>query len=342
MHAIPDHLIVRTAPPVDLSLVIPVYNEHESLPILHDKITSVLERLQLRWEVVYVDDGSTDGSTAILHDLQNRDPHVVVAVQRRNFGKSLGLAVGFALARAPIIITMDADLQDEPEEIPKLLAKLDEGFDVVVGWKKERHDPLSKTIPSRIANSATRWATGLHLHDMNSGLKAIRAQCVNQIRMYGDLHRYLPILANYEGFRVTEIPVVHHKRKFGKSKYGVGRLLRGGFDLITVVFLNSFRYRPLHLFGGVGSLLLFLGFLINLMLTIQWFQGVRPIGDRPALILGVLLMLIGVQLVTMGLIAELMVAHVQRDANPLRLTARLSGARFDNEFVTPTLKADNE
>jgi glycosyltransferase involved in cell wall biosynthesis len=310
-------------PMPDLSIVIPVYNEHESLPELHRQISAVVEGLGKTWEAVYVDDGSTDGSARVLSELQASDDRVVVATQRRNFGKSLALDVGFALARGAIVITMDADLQDDPAEIPNLIAKLDEGYDLVSGWKQNRQDPPSKTIPSRIANAITTRVTGLKLHDMNCGLKAYRAECARSVRLYGDLHRYIPILAYYNGFRVTEIPVVHHARRFGRSKYGPGRLLRGGFDLMTVLFLNNFRYRPLHLFGATGLLMLLAGFVINAYLSIEWFNGVRPLSQRPLLTLGVLLMMMGVQLLTMGLLAELLVSYIQRQEDPLRITARV-------------------
>ena len=308
------------AKPLDLSVVVPAYNEAESVPLLHEQIRAVVEPLGLAWEVVYVDDGSTDGTRDVLRALQVADSHVVVAEQRRNSGKSLALNTGFALARGAILITLDADLQDEPGEIPNLLAKLDEGYDVVSGWKHERQDPLSKRVPSWIANHVTAWMTGLRLHDMNCGLKAYRAEAVRDLRLYGDLHRYIPILAHYNGFRVTEIPVVHHKRRFGRSKYGPGRLLRGGLDLLTVLFLNNFRYRPLHLFGGAGLLLLLAGLLVNAYLSIEWFQGMRPLSQRPLLTLGVLLMVMGVQLGTIGLLAELVVSVVQRGEDPLRIT----------------------
>ena len=308
---------------LDLSLVIPVYNECESLSILHQSIVDVVAPLSLQWEVIYVDDGSTDGSTQKLRELQQSDSRVVVAVQRRNFGKSLALAAGFALAAGRILITLDADLQDDPAEIPNLLAKIEEGYDVVLGWRHQRQDPLSKTIPSWIANRTTRLMTGLNIHDMNIGLKAYRAECIQQIRVYGDLHRYMPILANFAGFRVVEIPVTHHQRRFGKSKYSTGRLLRGGLDLVTILFLNQYSRRPLHLFGLLGGVFLLIGFLINLGLSIEWLQGIRPIGNRPALILGVLLMLVGFQILTLGLLAELLVAFIQKNDNPLNTVKQL-------------------
>lgn len=300
-----------------LSVVIPLYNEVESLPHLHPKVMTVAERLGVEYEIIYIDDGSTDGSTEWLIDLQRKTPCVIVAIQRRNFGKSLALGVGFRLARGEIIVTMDADLQDEPEEIPALLQKISEGYDVVSGWKKNRQDPASKRIPSRIANGTTAWMTGIKLNDMNSGFKAYNASCVRRLHLYGDLHRYVPVLAHYAGFRVTEVPVTHHRRQFGRSKYGPGRLLRGGLDLMTVLFINQYGRRPLHLFGGAGGIMLLLGLFINFMLALDWFRGIRPIGDRPLLILGVLLMLMGVQLLTIGLVAELLVHFIQRNENPL-------------------------
>lgn len=310
---------------MDLSIVIPVYNERESLPHLQARILDEMGELDYAWELIYVDDGSTDGSTELLIELQSDYENIIAVVLRGNRGKSQALDAGFALTRGTTIITMDADLQDEPAEIPNLLAKLDQGFDVVVGWKQVRHDPLSKRFFSQIANGVTRFVSGLQLNDMNSGLKAMRATCVHQLNIYGDLHRYIPIIAHYEGFRVTEIPVIHHPRQYGQSKYGPGRLLRGGFDLLTVVFLHKFRYRPLHLFGGIGGLLFGLGILINLYLTVEWFQGVRPIGDRPLLTLGVLLMVIGGQLISTGLIAELLVAHMRQREDPLQVVRAVYG-----------------
>ena len=307
----------------EISVIIPVYNENESLPILYERLVKVLTSIGMRWEIVFVDDGSTDGTSQTLKKLQEQDAQVVVVAQRRNFGKSQALTAGFEVARGDILITMDGDLQDEPSEIPILLAKLNEGYDVVTGWKKERQDPLSKRIPSRIANRTTALMTGLNLNDMNSGFKIYRHDCIQRITLYGDLHRYVPVLAHYAGFKVTEVPVVHHKRQFGKSKYGVGRLMRGGLDLITVLFLNQYSRRPLHLFGGAGAILLFIGFLINLSLTIQWFGGAHNLSDRPLLTLGVLLMLMGIQLLTMGLLAELLVSYIQRNEHPLNTVAHI-------------------
>jgi glycosyltransferase involved in cell wall biosynthesis len=302
---------------VDISLVIPVYNEHESLPPLHGKLLSVLESLSFEWQIIYVDDGSTDGSTEILKQLQADDARITVAIQRRNFGKSNALMTGFMLATGDRIITMDSDLQDDPDEIPRMLEKLDDGYDLVSGWKRNRKDPLSKRIPSKIANTITGYFTGLQLRDMNSGFKAYRSECAKSLTIYGDLHRYIPVIAHLDGYNVTDIPVTHHERRYGHSKYGVERLLRGGFDFLTILFLGRYGHRPLHFFGILGGILLSIGLIINLILAIEWFQGIRPIGDRPLLLLGILLVLVGLQFLTIGLIAELVVSLKQENENPL-------------------------
>ena len=321
----------------DISIVIPVYNERESLTLLHEKIGAVIEKLDLSCEIIYVDDGSRDGSRAMLQAIQKADPRVVLAVQRRNFGKSLALATGFALAQGQILITMDSDLQDEPEEIPALLAKLDEGCDVVVGWRQSRSDRLSKRIISWIANKVTRLLTGLSIHDMNSGLKGYRRDCIQSLSLYGDMHRYIPIIAHFIGFQVTEIPVVHHKRQFGQSKYKMQRLVRGGLDLLTVLFLHQYSRRPLHLFGLLGGFILSIGVAINAVLTVEWIQGIRPIGNRPALFLGILLILIGVQLLSFGLLAELLVAFIQKSENPVNLTTIYQSERPESAKTPATV-----
>ena len=302
-----------------LSIIIPVYNEQESLTILHEKVVAMLMGLQINWEIIYVDDGSADGSTETLATFVNQDGRVKLAVQRRNFGKSVALMTGFALAQGQWIATLDSDLQDEPDEIPKLLQKLNEGYDIVTGWKQQRQDPISKRVPSKVANTITSWLSGLYLHDMNSGLKVYSRDCARSLQIYGDLHRYVPVIAHLDGFRVTELPVVHHPRQFGQSKYGTGRLIRGGLDLVTVLFLSRYGRRPLHLFGTIGGLLMFAGFMINVLLAVEWFQGIRPIGDRPLLLLGILLLLMGVQLMTIGLIGELVVRSKQEQTDPLNV-----------------------
>ncbi|MCB9461485.1 MAG: glycosyltransferase family 2 protein [Anaerolineaceae bacterium] len=315
----------------DVSLVIPVYNEVESLPLLHKKITQVMTENDYSWEVIYIDDGSDDGSTHWLEDLSEHDEHVVVAIQRRNFGKAVALTTGFALTRGRFIATLDSDLQDEPNEIPRLFAELEDGYDIVTGWKETRKDPLSKRIPSKIANGFTSLMTGLRLNDMNSGLKAYRANCAKSLRLYGDLHRYVPVIAYLNGYKVSELPVVHHERRFGHSKYGPGRLIRGGLDLITVLFLSKFSTRPLHLFGPLGGALFGIGLFINLVLALEWLGGDRGLHERPLLTLGVLLTLMGLQLLTMGLIAELVVSFMQRQDNPLNTLRDVY--RYDDETI---------
>lgn len=303
-----------------VTLVVPVYNEQESLNELHQRITTTATGAGWQWDVVYVDDGSRDGSLDTLKAIQAAADNVTVAVQRRNHGKSIALMTGFTLATGDFVCTLDSDLQDEPDELPRLLAKIDEGYDIVTGWKRDRKDPLSKRIPSKIANGMTGLTTGIRLNDMNSGIKAYRADCAKDLRIYGDLHRYIPIIAHLNGYNVTEIPVVHHERKYGQSKYGAGRLIRGGLDLLTVLFLSRFSLRPFHLFGTAGGVLLLIGFLINLKLAIDWFGGVRGLSDRPILLLGILLMLVGIQLLTTGLVGELIVSFMQQRSDPLAMT----------------------
>ena len=235
-----------------LSVVVPVYNEERSVELLFDEIRAALEPLEREWEVVFVDDGSTDGSFAALTRLHARAENVRVVRLRRNFGKSAALAAGFRQAEGDVIVTLDADGQDDPAEIPRLLAKLDEGFDLVSGWKTRRRDPWRRRAVSRVFNAVTGWISGVRLHDMNCGLKAYRAEVVRGLALYGELHRFLPVLAHERGFRVTELPVNHRPREHGRSRYGVERYLRGFFDLITVTFMGRYRHRPLHLFGGLG------------------------------------------------------------------------------------------
>lgn len=314
----------------DISIIVPAYNEVESLPLLQTKIEEVLGQLEMSWQVIYIDDGSTDGTDAILETLCKDYDDIIAVILRGNRGKSQALDVGFSIAKGEVIITMDADLQDDPQEIPNLLNKLNEGYDIVIGWKVDRKDPLSKIIPSQLANTITRYVTGLHVHDMNSGLKAIRKSCVQRLNIYGDLHRYIPIIAYYEGFKVTEIPVKHHERQFGRSKYGPGRLLRGGLDLVTVVFLHNYGYRPLHLIGGIGAIFFALGFFINAYLAIEWLNGIRPIGDRPLLTLGVLLMVVGAQFLSTGLVAELIVAYIRRQENPRNIVKKMINHSIDD------------
>ena len=290
---------------IDLTVLVPVFNEAESLMLLYEKLVTVLAGVAQEYEILFVDDGSNDSSPAIMEKLCQQDRHVRVIEFRRNFGKAAALSVGFSEAKGKMVITMDADLQDEPEEIPRFLAALDEGYDLVSGWKYPRLDPLSKTLPSALFNLTTRLLTGVPVHDFNCGFKAYRYEVVRELNIYGELYRYIPALAHWRGFKVGEIKVRHHPRLYGRSKYGWSRFARGLFDLMTVLFLNRYNRRPLHLFGWMGLLSLLAGFVINLYLALLWFEGVRPIGTRPLLSLGVLLVFMGIQFVSFGLLAEL-------------------------------------
>jgi glycosyltransferase involved in cell wall biosynthesis len=295
-----------------ISVVVPLYNEEHSLEPLYREIAQSLEALGRGFEVIFVDDGSTDGSLAALTQLHSENANVVVVHLRRNFGKAAALQAGFLEARGDIVVTIDADLQDDPAEIPQLLAKLDEGFDLVSGWKSRRNDPFSRRLLSRLFNWATGFVSGVRLHDVNCGLKAYRADVLRGMRLYGELHRFIPILASYRGFRVAEISVNHRPRAHGRSRYGLNRYLRGFFDLITVTFMGRYRHRPLHLFGGIGLLMGFGGFVILLYLTVIKIGG-AAIGHRPLLTLGVLLIVVGIQFLSLGLISELITSqHEER------------------------------
>jgi glycosyltransferase involved in cell wall biosynthesis len=288
-----------------LSIVIPVYNERESLELLVAELRSVLDGVDRSWEIVFVDDGSTDGTDAELISLAREETRIVNVRLRRNSGKAAALQAGFQRARGRMLVTMDADLQDDPRSIPGLIAKLDEGYDLVSGWKVSRRDPWSRRMLSKIFNSVTGRLSGVSLHDMNCGIKAYRAEVVRELTLYGDLHRFIPVLAHQRGFRVAELPVNHRPREHGRSRYGLERLFRGFYDLLTVLFLGRFRHRPLHLFGGVGMIMTFAGFVICTYLTGVWVSG-SGIGERPLLTLGVLLIVVGVQFLFMGFLGELM------------------------------------
>lgn len=290
---------------MDVSLVIPLLNEQESLKPLTEQVSAELFWLNKTFEIIFIDDGSTDGSFNILLELKKVHPQIRIVRFRRNFGKSAALSEGFKRAKGEIVITMDADLQDDPKEIPNLIAQIESGIDLVSGWKKKRHDPLTKTLPSKFFNMTTRKLTGIKIHDFNCGLKAYRREVIKAIPVYGELHRYLPALAHWMGFSVGELVVMHHPRKFGKSKFGVRRFFSGFFDLLTVLFLTRYRQKPLHLFGFAGLFSTFAGFVISLYLTIEWFLGI-PIGRRPLLFLGILLLIVGVQFFSLGLIGEML------------------------------------
>jgi glycosyltransferase involved in cell wall biosynthesis len=295
-----------------ISVVVPLLNEERSLETLYAEIVAALEQEGHDFEVVFVDDGSTDESLSTLGRLHDEQSNVVVVHLRRNFGKAAALQAGFLEARGDIVVTIDADLQDDPGEIPKLLAKLEEGFDLVSGWKTRRNDPFPRRLFSRIFNWVTGVISGVHLHDVNCGLKAYRAEVLKGMRIYGELHRFIPVLAAYRGYRVAEIPVNHRARQHGRSRYGPERYLRGFFDLLSVTFMGRYRHRPLHLFGGVGLLMGAIGFIILTYLSVLWFWG-QGIGGRPLFTLGVLLMVVGIQFISLGLLSELITSqHEER------------------------------
>lgn len=301
-----------------ISVVVPLRDEELTVALLYDEVRAALEPLGHAWELVYVDDGSTDGSWAALTRLHAEQANVRVVRLRRNFGKATALQAGFAEAEGDVIVTMDADLQDDPAEIPRLLAKLDEGFDLVSGWKTRRRDPLSRRLLSKVFNGVTGWLSGVRLHDMNCGLKAYRAEAVRGLRLYGELHRFVPVLAHHRGFRVAELAVNHRPREHGRSRYGLERYVRGFLDLLTVSFLGRYRTRPLHLFGGLGLLLGVAGVGVLAYLTAIKAGG-AAIGGRPLLVLGVLLVVVGLQFFSLGLIAEMVTRqHEERTTSEER------------------------
>jgi glycosyltransferase involved in cell wall biosynthesis len=288
-----------------VSVVVPLYNERESLPELHGEIRAACRGAGMRFEAIYVDDGSTDGSFEALEGLRRTDKTVKIIQFRRNFGKSEALAAGFAAASGDFVVTMDADLQDDPAEIPALIAKLNEGWDLVSGWKKSRRDPVSKRWPSKFFNRTTSLLVGLRLHDYNCGLKAYRAEVVKTVKVYGELHRYIPALAKWEGFRVTEQAVNHRPRLYGKTKFGMSRFMNGMLDLITVVFLGKYTRRPLHLFGSMGLVFSLAGAGITLVLVALRITHALFLSRRPLFFLGIMLLIIGIQFVSIGLLGEM-------------------------------------
>ena len=297
----------ETAPPrPDLSVVVPVYDEAESLPALADEIRAALGGLA--FEVWLVDDGSGDDSWAVIEGLQARDPRFGGVRFRRNYGKSAALAAGFARCRGRFIATLDADLQDDPAELPKMVATLEGGADLVSGWKRKRNDPWEKRLPSKFFNWVTRVVSGIPLHDFNSGIKAYRAEVIQSVRVYGELHRYIPLLAKWEGYTQIEEEIVKHRpRIHGRTKFGIERYLRGFLDLVTVVFITRFARRPMVFFGGAGTVGFVVGFLMLAYLTVTKLVFGEPIGDRPLLIFGVLLILLGAQSFLAGLLGEMIV-----------------------------------
>jgi glycosyltransferase involved in cell wall biosynthesis len=306
-------------------MVVPAWDEADSIPELHRELVAVLDGLGLPWEIVYVDDGSRDGTDQAIAAIAATEPRVRGASLRRNFGKSAALAVGFGLARGEWVGTIDADLQDDPAELPALIAALEGGLDLVSGWKQNRQDPISKTVPSRLFNAVTSSVAGIKLHDFNCGFKLYRRDVVESIQVYGELHRFMPALAHWQGFRVGEVPVRHRARRYGRSKFGVARFVNGFLDLLSAAFISTSALKPLHVFGRVGLAFLGIAFLLGLWFVGQWLAG-DPIRVRPLMLFAAGLALIGIQFILMGLLGE-MIAHLgARSDYPLRRRYNLDPA----------------
>lgn len=296
----------------EISFVIPAKDEQESVKPLYQEIVRAMDPIKKSFEIIFVDDGSTDNTFKTLTQLQKKDKRIKIIKLRGNFGKSIALQVGFSKASGRIVFTMDADLQDNPKEIPEFIKLINKGYDLVSGWKRIRRDPLNKVIPSRILNFFTRYLTGVQIHDINCGFKAYRREVITQLNLYGELYRFIPILASKDNFKVTEVEVEHRSRKFGKSKYGWSRTIRGLSDLITIIFLTGYFRRPGHFFGTLGLLSFFGGFLIGLYILFLRVTTGSIQFRHPLLFLGMLLMIIGIQLISTGLLGEMIVYSRQK------------------------------
>lgn len=289
-----------------ISVVIPTYNEEENIKLLYDEITGVMQTMDHDYEVLFIDDGSSDTTLSVLRGIQEADAHIGIVQFRRNFGQTAAMSAGFDYASGDVIITMDADLQNDPHDFPRFIAKIDEGFDVVTGWRYDRQDAfINRKLPSMVANKIISWTTGVALHDYGCTLKAFRREVIKNINLYGEMHRFIPAIASGMGISFTEIKVNHRPRRFGTSKYGISRTIRVILDLITVKFLLSYATRPIQIFGLLGFISGTGGFLIALIMTIQRQFFDIPLSDRPLLLLAILLIFIGIQFISIGLIAEL-------------------------------------
>ncbi|SIT13034.1 glycosyltransferase family 2 protein [Belliella pelovolcani] len=308
---------------LDISVIVPVYNEQESLPELNNWISRVMQDHGFSYEVIFVNDGSTDDSWVVIEELSKTNPYIKAINFTRNYGKSAALDMGFSKADGEVVITMDADLQDSPDEIPGLYQMIiEEHYDVVSGWKKKRFDPISKTIPSKFFNGVTRWISGIKLHDFNCGLKAYKNKVVKNIHIYGEMHRYIPLIAKWNGFsKIGEKVVEHRARKYGVTKFGLERFLNGFLDLISVSFVNRYKKKPMHFFGTLGTISFTSGFLITIWLIFQKIYGlyngnkVREITDQPLFFLALVALIVGVQLFLTGFLAEMMTSNNARKAD---------------------------
>lgn len=309
-----------------LSVVIPVYNEEENVRLLHERLKNALDPLNQEYELLFVDDGSTDGTLPFLEEIQAQDDKVVVLSLRRNFGQTAAFAAGFDFSRGDVVVTMDGDLQNDPADIPKLLELIKES-DLVSGWRKKRKDPFfSRRLPSMMANWLISKVTGVKLHDYGCSLKAYRRDVIKNLKLYGEMHRFIPAVASWYGVRVAEVETVHHPRMRGKSKYGISRTLKVVLDLITVKFLQSFSTKPIQFFGPFGILSGFLGFLILLYLSADKLFFAKDIGGRPLLLLGALLIIVGIQLIGMGLLGEMLVrVYHESQKKPIYVIKKILG-----------------
>jgi dolichol-phosphate mannosyltransferase len=322
---------VVAAPICDISIVIPLYNEAESLPELVSQIYDAIQKSDLEnffghpptLEILFVNDGSNDGSDAVIKDLLSRQPDIKLISFRRNYGKSAALDAGFAAASGKYVITMDADLQDSPYEIEPLIRKLEEGYDLVSGWKKKRYDPISKTLPSKLFNAVTSAMSGVALHDFNCGLKAYRHDVVKTVQVYGEMHRYIPVLAKWNGFRIGELVVQHRPRKYGVTKFGISRFFNGFLDLLTIMFITKYLKRPMHFFGLLGIFSFLSGFLLAGYLSFEKVINDQALSNRPALFLAVMLIILGVQLFGIGLLGE-MVTKTGYNAEPYLIKEKIN------------------
>jgi glycosyltransferase involved in cell wall biosynthesis len=311
-----------------ISLVIPIFNEKDSLAMLHGEIAEVARQAGLDVEILFVDDGSTDGSWEVITDLAQCDARVHGIRFRRNFGKAAALSAGFRAAAGDTVLTLDGDLQDDPAEIPNFLTALGKGMDVISGWKKVRLDPLHKVWPSRVFNAMVSWLTGVYLHDHNCGMKCYRAGVFREVRLYGELHRFIPVLAAARGFKVGELVIRHRPRRYGRSKYGMRRFLKGFLDLLTVKFLTGFGQRPQHLLGGIGLVSFLIGALGLLYLAMTWLvrlwdpDAYLPLHERALLIYALAALLLGAQLISIGFLAELITAYQSREEDSYSIAAR--------------------
>lgn len=304
---------------LNVSIVVPAYNEEQNVGLLYEKVKKVMEREKYNYEIIYIDDGSTDNTYKVLTKLNDKDKKVKIIKFRKNFGQTSAMDAGFKYAKGEIIIPMDADLQNDPEDIPRLIRKLNEGYDVVSGWRKKRKDSLFKHLVSRTANLLRKLLINDKIHDSGCTLKAYKKECFEDVNLYGEMHRFIPALLEWKGFKVTEIPVRHHSRKYGKTKYGFKRTIKGFLDMLVVKFWMQYSTRPVHLFGGLGILMSFLGVIIGIYLAIIKIIFNQSIANRPLLLLSVLLIILGVQFVIFGIVADIQIKSYYEEKRPYNI-----------------------